>query len=34
MSTYRLTNDDRMARTLVVCLDANGRANYTAFDLV
>jgi pimeloyl-ACP methyl ester carboxylesterase len=31
ISTYRPTDDDRMARALVVCLDANGRSNYTKF---
>ena len=32
ISTYRPTNDDRMARALVTCLDAHGRSNYTKFE--
>ncbi len=31
ISSYAPTYDDRMARTLVACLDANRRANYTGF---
>jgi hypothetical protein len=31
ISTYRPLDDDRMARALVNCLDANGRSNYTKF---
>ena len=32
ISTFIPGYDDRMGRTLVLCLDANGRSNYTAFD--
>ncbi|KAH7371190.1 TAP-like protein-domain-containing protein [Pyrenochaeta sp. MPI-SDFR-AT-0127] len=32
ISTYRPTYDDRMTRSLIICLDANGRLNYTEFD--
>ncbi|KAJ4364458.1 hypothetical protein N0V83_009052 [Neocucurbitaria cava] len=32
ISSYAPAYDDRMARTLVVCLDSNRRANYTEFE--
>ncbi|KAH7072281.1 Alpha/Beta hydrolase protein [Paraphoma chrysanthemicola] len=32
ISTFAPVYDDRMARTLINCLDANGRSNYTEFD--
>ena len=32
ISTFAPLYDDRMARALVNCLDANGRSNYTKFD--
>ncbi|KAF1850512.1 alpha/beta-hydrolase [Cucurbitaria berberidis CBS 394.84] len=32
ISTYAPTYDARMARTLIACLDANGRSNYTKFE--
>ncbi|KAF2818420.1 alpha/beta-hydrolase [Ophiobolus disseminans] len=32
ISSFRPTDDDRMARALVTCLDSNGRSNYTKFE--
>ncbi|KAF2028299.1 alpha/beta-hydrolase [Setomelanomma holmii] len=32
ISSYAPAYDDRMARTLINCLDANGRSNYTDFE--
>jgi pimeloyl-ACP methyl ester carboxylesterase len=31
ISSYGATYDDRMARALIACLDANGRSNYTEY---
>ncbi|CAO2653462.1 Nn.00g028730.m01.CDS01 [Neocucurbitaria sp. VM-36] len=32
ISTFNPTYDDRMSRSLVVCLDSNGRSNYTKYE--
>ena len=32
IASYKRIYDDRMARTLINCLDSNGRTNYTKFE--